>query len=76
MNDFLGFIFCIAAAVFLTWLFTEARIYPESVEYAASACASNEGWAYIDQGHSDEASVKCKNGAEFEFKQSQLGEKK
>ncbi|MDG9855567.1 hypothetical protein N7403_16995 [Pseudomonas nitroreducens] len=76
MSDFWGFISCIAAAVFLTWLFTEARIYPESVEYAASACASNEGWAYIDQGHSDEASVKCRNGAEFDFKQSQFEARK
>lgn len=76
MNDFWGFLSSIAIAVFLTWLLTEPRIYPESVDYAAKACASNDGWAYIEEGHSDGATVKCKNGAEFDYKWNQLGAKK
>ncbi|MBG6289509.1 hypothetical protein I5I61_18805 [Pseudomonas nitroreducens] len=76
MSDLEGFLIGVFLVFFMTWLFTSPRIYPESVEFAASVCSANDGWAYIKEGRSQNAVVKCKNGAEFEYKWDQLGAKK
>ncbi|WP_305826875.1 hypothetical protein [Pseudomonas aeruginosa] len=76
MSDFGGFLFGVFLGLFMTWMLTSPRIYSESVEFAASVCAANDGWFYIKEGRSPNAVVKCKNGAEFEYKWDQLGAKK
>lgn len=76
MSDFGGFIIAVLIVFFSTWLFTSPRIYPASVEFAASVCASNDGWSYIKEGRASSAAVRCKNGAEFEYEWDQLGAKK
>ncbi|WP_017521966.1 hypothetical protein ACQCLI_18195 [Pseudomonas nitroreducens] len=68
--------FCLMALVGmmagLVWYNAEPRIYPQSVAFAQSSCASNGGWEYIEEGRNEDSSVKCKNGAEFSYKWEEL----
>ena len=72
MNDSTGFLVAIVVTWFLTWLLVEPRVYPQSVEFAEAACESNGGWGHIQEGRWENASVKCKNGAEFKYKWTSL----
>lgn len=72
-SDFFAILSLVALMGALVWYNAEPRIYPQSVEFAESSCTSNGGWEYIEEGRSEDSSVKCKNGAEFSYKWSELG---
>jgi hypothetical protein len=55
----------------LVWVWTvlslEPAIHPYSVKYAEEVCATNGGWQKIEEGYGPFSSLKCNNGAEFEY---------
>lgn len=57
--------------IVFVWVFTavsiEPIISPESVKYAEKICKDNDGWKYIEEGYSIFSTIKCNNGAEFEY---------
>lgn len=60
--------FFVLAVVWLwTFVSLEPRLNPESVNYADDVCKDNGGWKHIEEGYSFFSSVKCNNGAEFEY---------
>lgn len=69
-----------AFAVFWSWVFVgmavwicaEPKLYPESVKHAEDVCATNDGWAYIEEGVGEFSSVTCKNGATFDYNWNEL----
>lgn len=71
-NDSTG---CIILTL-LVWVWTvvslEPAVRPYSVEYAEKVCETNGGWEKIEEGYGAFSSVKCNNGAEFEYEWVQL----
>ena len=74
MDNFIAVIGSWFLVFWITWIFTEPGIPPESVAFADKVCESNGGWKMIEQGHNIYATVYCKNGAAFDYNPDKLME--
>lgn len=76
MNDELGWVML----TFLVWAWTlfsvEPGISQESVNNANKLCENNGGFKRIEEGYGSFSSVKCNNGAEFEYDWNDLKSEK
>lgn len=67
MGDFLGFLGVMFIVWLVTYIFLEPPIYPRTIAHAERVCEQNGGWKMIEEGNNTDATVYCKNGAQFEY---------
>lgn len=76
MSDFLGFLGAMFIVWLITFIFLEPPIYPLTIAHAEKVCEQNGGWKMIEEGNNTDATVYCKNGAEFDYNASGLHKEK
>jgi hypothetical protein len=76
MSDFLGILGAMFIAWLLTFIFLEPPIFPLTIAHAEKVCEQNGGWKMIEEGYNIDATVYCKNGAEFDYDASEIRKEK
>lgn len=60
----------------VTYAFVEPAILPTTIAHAEKVCEQNGGWKMIEEGNNPDATVYCKNGAEFNYNASEIHKEK